>query len=70
MLEDQISEDYKTAMKARDAVRSSTISFLRAQLKNVLIEKRVDKLEDKDVIAVIKKQVKQRQDSIIQYEKY
>ena len=69
MLEDQISEDYKTAMKARDAVRSSTISFLRAQLKNVLIEKRVDKLEDKDVIAVIKKQVKQRQDSITQYEK-
>jgi uncharacterized protein YqeY len=68
MLEDQISKDYITAMKARDTIKSSTLSFLRAQMKNVVIEKRVDKLEDQDVIAVIKKQVKQRQDSIAQYQ--
>lgn len=69
MLEQKIVEDYKQAMKAKDTVKISTLSFLRAQLKNVVIDKKVDKLEDADVIAVIKKQVKQRQDSISQYEK-
>ncbi len=56
-------------MKDRDVLRSSTVSFLRAQLKNVRIEKRSDHLEDSDVIGVIKKQIKQRQDSIEQYQK-
>lgn len=69
MLEEQIGKDYVQAMKARDSIRSSTISFLRAQLKNVRIEKRAEALEDGDVLAVIKKQIKQRQDSIEQYEK-
>ena len=69
MLEDQLQKDYIQAMKDRDAVKSSTVNFLRAQLKNVRIEKRSEALEDKDVIAVIKKQIKQRQDSIEQYEK-
>lgn len=74
MLEEKINKDYITAMKARDTVRSSTLNFLRAQIKNLLIEKRagntdLGSLPDLDVIAVIKKQVKQRQESIIQYEK-
>lgn len=69
MLEQKINEDYKQAMKAKDALRVSTLSFLRAQLKNVLIDQKKDKLEDQDVIAVIKKQVKQREDSIEQYTK-
>ena len=56
-------------MKDRDTVKASTVNFLRAQLKNVRIEKRSETLEDKDVVVVIKKQIKQRQDSIEQYEK-
>ena len=64
MLEDKILEDFKNAMKNKDALRVSTLSFLRAQLKNVAIDKKKDKLDDIDVIAVIKKQIKQRQDSI------
>ncbi|MBN1870366.1 MAG: GatB/YqeY domain-containing protein [Candidatus Omnitrophica bacterium] len=68
MLEEQISKDYVKAMKDRDTLRSSTLSFLRAQMKNVIIEKKVDKLKDEEVIAVIKKQIKQRQDSIAQFE--
>lgn len=67
MLFDQISKDYITAMKAKDKPKAETLNFLRAQLKNVVIEKRLETLEDPDVIAVIKKQVKQRQDSIEQY---
>jgi len=67
MLFDQISTDYVVAMKAKDSLKSGTLNFLRAQLKNVLIEQKGDKLEDMEVIAVIKKQVKQRQDSIEQF---
>src|SRR3990167_1748673 len=69
MLEDQLQKDYIQAMKDRDTVKSSTVNFLRAQLKNVRIERRSETLEDKDVVTVIKKQIKQRQDSIEQYEK-
>jgi len=72
MLEEQINQDYIKAMKDRDKVKSSTLSFLRAQIKNIFIEKRAGNadfksLPDSDVIAVIKKQIKQRQDSITQY---
>lgn len=64
MLEDKILTDYKVAMKSKDNLKSSTLSFLRAQIKNVCIDKKKEKLDDSDVIAIIKKQVKQRQDSI------
>ena len=67
MLDQKISQDYVTAMKARDQVRSATLNFLRAQIKNVRIEKREETVSDADVIGVIKKQIKQRQDSIEQY---
>ena len=69
MLEEQLQKDYFQAMKDRDTVKASTVNFLRAQLKNVRIEKRAETLEDKDVVVVVKKQIKQRQDSIEQYEK-
>ena len=66
-LEDKISQDYVQAMKARDSLTSSVLSFLRAQIKNVKIDKRLETVPDEDVISVIKKQVKQRQDSITQF---
>jgi uncharacterized protein YqeY len=66
-LEDKISQDYVQAMKARDSFTSSVVSFLRAQIKNVKVDKRLEQVPDEDVISVIKKQVKQRQDSISQF---
>ncbi len=69
MLEEQLQKDYIQAMKNRDAVKASTVNFLRAHLKNVRIDKRSETLEDKDVVVVIKKQIKQRQESIEQYQK-
>jgi uncharacterized protein YqeY len=66
-LEEKIAQDYVYAMKARDSFTSSTLSFLRAQIKNVMVDKRLEKVPDEDVIAVIKKQAKQRQDSITQF---
>ncbi len=69
MLEERITSDYKQAMKDKDAIKVSTLSFLRSQLKYVLIDKKSNQLSDSDVVVVIKKQVKQRQDSIAQFEK-
>lgn len=69
MLEEKIFNDYKEAMKARDTLKSSVLSYLRASLINTAIEKKKKSLDDNDAIAVIKKQVKQRQDSIEQFQK-
>lgn len=69
MLSQQIDNDFKQAMKDRQPTKVSTLSLLRSQFKYVMIEKKTEKIEDADVIAVIKKQIKQRQDSIEQYEK-
>ena len=66
-LEQQIDKDYIQAMKDRDSVRSSALSFLRSQIKYARIELKTDKVEDKEIIAVLKKQIKQRQDSIDQF---
>lgn len=67
MLEERIKQDYIAAMKSKDKVRSTTLSFLRAQLKNVIIEKQADQLSDSDIIPVLKKQMKQRRDSVEQF---
>ena len=67
MLQEKIIQDYVQAMKSKDKERSQTLSFLRAQLKNVQIDKKSDTLSDEEVIGVVKKQVKQRKDSIEQF---
>jgi len=69
MLEEKILNDYKDAMKARDTLKSSVLSFLRADMMNVAVAKKKAKLDDSEVVAVIKKQIKQRQDSIEQFTK-
>jgi hypothetical protein len=69
MLEEKIFNDYKQALKNKETLRVSTLSFLRASISNALIEKRKKDLDDSEVIGLIKKQVKQRQDSIEQFKK-
>ncbi len=69
MLAEKIFDDYKEAMKARDALKSSVLSFLRADMLNLATAKKKDKLDDAEIITVIKKQIKQRQDSIEQFTK-
>lgn len=67
MLEEKIFNDYKEAMKSKDKIRSSILSFLRANLINQAIKIKKKSLEDNEVISVIKKLVKQHQDSIEQF---
>ncbi|MFC1804484.1 GatB/YqeY domain-containing protein [Candidatus Omnitrophota bacterium] len=69
MLEEKIFSDYKEAMKSKDALKSSALSFLRAELNNVATAKKKKGLDDKEVVLVIRKQVKARQDSIEQFKK-
>ncbi|MFH1458404.1 MAG: GatB/YqeY domain-containing protein [Candidatus Omnitrophota bacterium] len=69
MLEEKLMNDYKEAMKAKDTLRASALNFLRAQILNVAIAKKKKKLDDEEVLAVIKKQAKERQDSIEQFQK-
>ena len=70
-LQKRIDEDLKDAMRAKDAARLSVLRLLKAALKNAAIEKvgADGELSDPDAIAVIRKQVKQRQDSIESFEK-
>ena len=69
MLEEKILNDYKGAMKAGDKLKSSVLSFLRADMMNVAVSKKKASLDDSEAITVIKKQIKQRQDSIEQFTK-
>ena len=69
MLEEKIMSDYKEAMKNKDTIKSSALSFLRSEMMNAAIDKRKKNLDDSEIISVIKKQIKQRQDSIEQFEK-
>ena len=57
----------KTAMRAKDAVRLSTIRMLLAAIKQREVDDRIE-LADADVLAIIDKMMKQRRDSIAQFE--
>lgn len=63
-LEERLDADLKEAMKARVEIKVSTLRMLRAGMKNLAIEKKTEKLEDKDVLGIIAKQIKQHKDSI------
>ena len=65
-LKDQITEDMKTAMRAKDAPRLSSIRLLLAALKQREVDERIE-LTDTDVLAIIEKMIKQRRDSITQF---
>jgi uncharacterized protein YqeY len=68
LLRNQITEDMKTAMRAKDAPRLSAIRLLLASLKQREVDERIE-LTDTDVLAIIEKMIKQRRDSIEQFEK-
>jgi len=66
MLKARITEDMKTAMRAKDTARLSAIRLLLAAIKQREVDERRE-LSDADVLAVIDKMVKQRRDSIAQF---
>lgn len=70
-LQFQVDQDIKDAMRARDTIRLNTLRMLKSALKNTAIEKggAGAELDDGETIVVIRKQIKQRQDSIAGFEK-
>ena len=62
-LKDRITDDMKTAMRAKDSERLNTIRLLLAAIKQKEVDERVV-LDDVAVIAIVDKQIKQRKDSI------
>ncbi len=58
-LKDTLMQDLKTAMKEKDTLRKSTITMLRAAIKQIEVDTR-EEMEDEGVIDIIAKQVKQK----------
>ncbi len=67
-LKSQITEDMKSAMKAGDKDRLKVVRLILAAIKQVEVDKRIE-LDDAAVLAVLTRMVKQRRDSVEQFEK-
>jgi len=66
-LKERITDDMKTAMRAKDTARLSTIRLVLAAIKQREVDERIV-VTDADVFAILDKMVKQRRDSITQFE--
>ncbi len=66
-LKEKITEDMKAAMRARETARLATIRLLTAAIKQKEVDERIE-LNDDHVLAIIEKMIKQRKDSITQFE--
>jgi hypothetical protein len=67
-LRDQLNEEIKSAMKARETERLNALRLMLAAVKQREVDERVT-LDDAGVVSVVEKMIKQRKDSISQYEK-
>lgn len=66
-LKDQITEQMKNAMRAKDKARLGTIRLMLSEIKRIEIDERIE-LDDARVLVVLDKMLKQRKDSIVQFE--
>lgn len=65
---DKINDDLKNALKTKDEIKLSTLRILKSQIKNQEIQNKKNISED-EIIKIISKQIKQRNDSITEYKK-
>jgi uncharacterized protein YqeY len=68
LIKDQLMENLKVAMREKNVVQKNTITMLRAAIKQMEVDQRVD-LEDEGVIEIIAKQIKQKRSAIEEFEK-
>ena len=64
----RLQGEYKDALRARDERKVATLRMLFARAKNQAIEQRVDEVDEPTLLSLIQKEVKQREDSIAQFE--
>jgi uncharacterized protein YqeY len=67
-IREKLTSDMKDAMRAKDQLRLEAIRFLQSAIKNKEIELRPNPISSEEVLAVVKKLVKQRKESIEQYQ--
>jgi len=66
-LKAQITEDMKTAMRAKEAGRLATIRLILAEIKRKEVDEQIE-VSDEQTVAIVEKMIKQRKDSITQFE--
>ncbi len=66
-LKERITEDMKTAMRAKDSERLGTIRLLQSAMKQKEVDERIE-LDDAAIVAILDKMIKQRKDSIAAFE--
>lgn len=67
-LKETLMSDLKAAMKAKDSIKKSTVTMVRAAVKQIEIDSRKE-LNDEEIIEVVAKQVKQRKDALAEFAK-
>ncbi|MDO9534298.1 MAG: GatB/YqeY domain-containing protein [Bacillota bacterium] len=67
-LSEQLMEDQKTAMKAKDKFRLTVIRLLRSEIKNAEIAKKTP-LEEEEIVVVLHRELKRRKDALVDFEK-
>ncbi len=67
-LKEKLQDDLKSSMKNKDTIRKSVITLVRAAIKQYEVDNRIE-LGDDEVIEIISKQLKQRKDSLVEFEK-
>ena len=67
-LKEKLQEDLKSSMKNKDTIRKSVVTLIRAAIKQHEVDNRVE-LADDAIIDIISKQLKQRKDSVAEFEK-
>lgn len=67
-IKDVLMDDLKKAMIAKDTVTKNTVQLIRATIKQTEIDKRIE-LEEDDILNIIAKQIKQKQDALEQFKK-
>ena len=68
-LKEQLMADYKAAMKDHDNLTKETVNLVRAAIKQYEVDQRVELKEDVEIVPIIKKQLKMRQDALADFEK-
>lgn len=67
-LKGKLMEDLKTSMKSKDTIRKNTITMVRAAIKQIEVDERIE-LEDEQILDIISKQVKEKRSAIEDFEK-
>mgnify|MGYP000888642153 CR=1 FL=1 len=67
-LKKELMEDLKTSMKNKDSIRKNTITMVRAAIKQIEVDEKVE-LQDEEILEIISKQLKERKNAIEDFKK-